>query len=80
MASFGSSAMFGHCMANPCSSLEGKYKYGHLMRVEISPNGLGKVLHMWQQDIEHFVPDKDKDALALDFIKVTNTGSKIASS
>ncbi|CAB4058639.1 RSBN1 [Lepeophtheirus salmonis] len=44
----------GFCMSNPCPSLCNilKYKYGHLMRVEISPNGKGKVLHMWQDEID----------------------------
>ena len=54
----------GYSMGNPCPSLaqlgcnrslsggRGKYKFAHLMRVETYPNGGGKVLHMWQDEID----------------------------
>ena len=62
---------YGFCLANPCQSLAGrKYKYGHLMRVEISPNGLGKVLHMWQHELDA-LDEKQVEEAAREFIKVT---------
>ena len=53
-------------------SLAGKYKYGHLMRVETSANGLGKVLHMWQNEIDaNKLPEAEIERLAKDYIKET---------
>lgn len=67
---FGSGVSGGFCMANPCPSLIGKkYKYGRFMRVEIYPNGGGKVLHMWQDEFDH-LSDEEKEALAREFIEV----------
>merc|ERR1711981_276881 len=60
----------GYTMANPCPSLEGsvKYKYGHFMRVETYPNGGGKVLHMWQDEINQ-LNDVEMENLAKEFIE-----------
>ena len=62
----------GYTMANPCPSLEGsvKYKYGHFMRVETYPNGGGKVLHMWQDEINQ-LNDVEMENLAKEFIEVS---------
>ena len=63
---------YGFCMANAMPSLEGKYKMGHLMKVETSPNGLGKVLHMWQNEVDMYKLDEEEsEMLARDFIKET---------
>ena len=59
----------GYSMANPCYNLCSKYKYGHLMRVEVYPNGGGKVLHLWQDEYAHFT-EQEADELAREFIKV----------
>ena len=59
----------GYSMANPCYNLANKYKYGHLMRVEIYPNGGGKVLHLWQDEFDH-LNEQEVDELARDFVKV----------
>ena len=59
----------GYSMANPCYNLASKYKSGHLMRVEIYPNGGGKVLHLWQDEFDHF-SEPEADELARDFVKV----------
>eukprot|EP00096_Caligus_rogercresseyi_P012832 TRINITY_DN549_c2_g1_i1.p1 TRINITY_DN549_c2_g1~~TRINITY_DN549_c2_g1_i1.p1 ORF type:complete len:310 (+),score=77.76 TRINITY_DN549_c2_g1_i1:118-1047(+) len=62
----------GFCMSNPCPSLSHvlKYKYGHLMRVEISPNGRGKVLHMWQDEIEALnISDTERETAAKEFFE-----------
>ena len=40
------------------------------MRVETSPNGLGKVLHMWQADVDT-VDEKEHDKIAQEFVKVS---------
>jgi hypothetical protein len=56
-------------MANPCYNLGSKYRFGNLMRVETYPNGGGKVLHLWQDEFNHF-SEQDQDELAKDFIKV----------
>lgn len=58
----------GFCMANPCPQVRQGGKYGHLMRVETSPNGLGKVLHMWQADVDA-VEEKEQDDIAEEFVK-----------
>ena len=41
-------------MANPLRNLEEErvYTYGKLMYVEVYPNGGGKVLHSWQDDLD----------------------------
>jgi predicted pyridoxine 5'-phosphate oxidase superfamily flavin-nucleotide-binding protein len=41
-------------MANPLRNLEEErvYTYGRLMYVEVYPNGGGKVLHSWQDDLD----------------------------
>jgi hypothetical protein len=59
-------------MANPCYNLCGKYKFGSLMRVEIYPNGGGKVLHLWQDEFNH-LNEKEAEELAREFIKVRQT-------
>jgi hypothetical protein len=56
-------------MANPCVDLGSKYKFGHLMRVETYPNGGGKVLHLWQDEIAH-LPEPEMEELAREFVKV----------
>jgi len=45
---------FGYSMANPLRNLEEErvYTYGRLMYVEVYPNGGGKVLHSWQDDLD----------------------------
>jgi hypothetical protein len=59
-------------MGNAMNSLAGKYKYGYLMKVEISANGLGKVLHMWQNEIDAInLSEEENEDLAKDFIKET---------
>lgn len=60
----------GFSLANPCPSLEGsvKYKYGSFMRVETYPNGGGKVLHMWQDEI-NTLEESEIEALAKEFIE-----------
>lgn len=59
----------GYSMANPCYNLASKYKYGHLFRVEIYPNGGGKVLHLWQDEFAQ-LGDKEVDELAREFVQV----------
>ena len=71
-------------MANPCPSLaelgtnrslsngRGKYKFGQLMRVETYPNGGGKVLHMWQDEINALrLPEADLERIAEEFLHVS---------
>ena len=45
---------FGYSMANPLRNLaeDRVYTYGRLMYVEVYPNGGGKVLHSWQDDLD----------------------------
>merc|ERR1712004_367780 len=61
----------GFSLANPCPSLEGsvKYKYGSFMRVETYPNGGGKVLHMWQDEINALADESEIEALAQEFVE-----------
>ena len=43
-----------------------------LMKVETSANGLGKVLHMWQHEIDaNNLPESEIEILSKDFIKET---------
>jgi len=60
----------GFSMANPLHSLEGchGYKWGHLMMVEVYPNGGGKVLHMWQDDLDKLT-EEENNALAPEFVE-----------
>ena len=59
-------------MGNAMPSLTGKYKYGFLMKVETSANGLGKVLHMWQHEIDaNNLLESEIEILSKDFIKET---------
>ena len=73
----------GYSMANPCPSLAesgssrslsnggGKYKFGHLMRVETYPNGGGKVLHMWQDEINSLrLGEADLERVSEEFLHV----------
>jgi len=62
--------MTGFSMANPCHDLShlSKYKYGSLMHVETSPNGGGKVLHLWQDDVANLT-DEEHEAVAREFLK-----------
>ena len=46
-----------------------KYKYGHLMRVEVYPNGGGEVLHMWHDEIKH-MSEAEQEDVAKEFIEV----------
>lgn len=62
----------GYSMANPCYHLGNKYKYGHLMRVEVHPNGGAKVLHLWNDEISSF-GEKEVDNIAKDFVKASPT-------
>ena len=63
---------FGFCMGNIMPSVGGKYKYGYLMRVETCANGLGKVLHMWQKEIDCLkLIETEMEQLAKDFITET---------
>lgn len=61
----------GYCMANACPTLAShpKYKYGHLMSVEVHPNGGAKVLHMWQEDLEG-MSEEELEELAKEFLEV----------
>ena len=59
-------------MGNAMPSLTAKYKYGFLMKVETSANGLGKVLHMWQHEIDaNNLPESEIEILSKDFIRET---------
>ena len=62
----------GYSLANPCPSLEGsvKYKYGRFMRVETYPNGEGKVLHLWHDEIS-ILNEKEIEEVAKEFIEVS---------
>ena len=62
----------GYSLANPCPSLEGsvKYKYGRFMRVETYPNGEGKVLHLWHDEISG-LNEKEIEEVAKEFIEVS---------
>ena len=63
-------ATYGFCMGNQMPSLVGKYKHGHLMKIETDSNGLGNVLHMWQYEIDACKPtEEEMERLAKDFIK-----------
>ena len=66
------SANFGFCMGNIMPSLSGKYKYGYLMKIETCANGLGKVLHMWQKEIDGLnLVEAEMERLAKDYITET---------
>merc|ERR550519_1872596 len=45
----------GYSMANPLKSLSGlrDYQFAHLLYLEVYPNGGGKVLHAWQEDLDN---------------------------
>ncbi len=62
----------GYSMANPCPSLGHmlKYKYGQLFNVETYPNGGGKVLHLWQDDIKH-LSEEEVEQVAREFLEVS---------
>lgn len=53
--------LFGYSLANPLTSLQGVrgYKWGHLMFLEIYPNGGGKVLHAWQDDLDTLTEEEN---------------------
>jgi len=59
----------GYSLANPLRSLQGMrgYKWGHLMYLEVYPNGGGKVLHSWQEDLDR-LSDEENRAFADEFI------------
>jgi len=59
----------GFSMSNPMRNLAGchGYKWGHLMMVEVYPNGGGKVLHLWQEDLDKLTEDEN-NALAYEFV------------
>ena len=60
----------GYSMANPLKSLTGlrDYKFAHLMYLELFPNGGGKVLHAWQEDLDN-LSEKEAEIFAQEFIK-----------
>ena len=60
----------GYSMANPLKSLAGlrDYQFAHLMYLEVYPNGGGKVLHAWQEDLDN-LSEKDAEVFAQEFIK-----------
>merc|ERR1719225_1958344 len=60
----------GFSMANPLKSLSGlrDYKFAHLMYLEVYPNGGGKVLHAWQEDLDN-LSEKEAEVFAQEFIK-----------
>ena len=47
-------------------------KFNGLFRVEIYPNGGGKVLHMWQDEIKDLT-EVEMEELAKEFIEVKKT-------
>lgn len=59
----------GYSLANPLRSLQGvkDYKWGHLMYLEVYPNGGGKVLHAWQEDLDG-LSDEENRAFANEFV------------
>jgi len=59
----------GYSLANPLRSLQGSrgYKWGHLMYLEVYPNGGGKVLHAWQEDLDRLSEEENR-AFADEFI------------
>ena len=59
----------GYSLANPLRSLQGQrgYKWGHLMYLEVYPNGGGKILHSWQEDLDR-LSDEENRAFADEFI------------
>ena len=59
----------GYSLANPLRSLQGMrgYKWGHLMYLEVYPNGGGKILHSWQEDLDR-LSDEENRAFADEFI------------
>jgi len=59
----------GYSMANPLRSLQGvrDYKWGHLMYLEVYPNGGGKILHAWQEDLDRLSEEENR-AFADEFI------------
>eukprot|EP00095_Tigriopus_kingsejongensis_P012585 maker-scaffold642_size120736-snap-gene-0.17 protein:Tk12585 transcript:maker-scaffold642_size120736-snap-gene-0.17-mRNA-1 annotation:"round spermatid basic protein 1" len=59
----------GYSLANPCPVLgTAQYKYGYLMRVEVYPNGHGKVLHLWEAELSHF-SEEEREDLAREFLR-----------
>jgi len=58
----------GYSMANPLTNLTGlrDYLWGHLMYVEVYPNGGGKVLHAWQDDLDR-LNEEDNRNFAIEF-------------
>jgi len=61
----------GHSMANPLRHLgngERAYRFGHLMYVEVYPNGGAKVLHSWQDDLDR-LSEEDNKQFAKEFTK-----------
>jgi len=59
----------GYSMANPLRSLNGVkgYKWGHLMYLEVYPNGGGKILHAWQEDLDTLTDEQNR-AFADEFV------------
>jgi len=59
----------GYSLANPLRSLEGVrgYKWGHIMYLEVYPNGGGKVLHAWQEDLD-MLSDAENKQFADEFV------------
>jgi len=66
---FPSRKQCGYSLANPLRSLQGVrgYKWGHLMYLEVYPNGGGKVLHAWQEDLD-MLSDKENRQFADEFV------------
>lgn len=62
----------GYSLANPCPNLGhlAKYKYGYLFNVETYPNGGGKVLHLWQNDLKNF-SEEQVEHVAREFLEVS---------
>jgi len=59
----------GYSLANPLKSLQGArgYKWGHLMYLEVYPNGGGKILHAWQEDLDRLSEEENR-AFADEFV------------
>jgi hypothetical protein len=59
----------GYSLANPLRSLDGVrgYKWGHVMYLEVYPNGGGKVLHAWQEDLD-MLSDAENKEFADEFV------------
>ncbi|CAG0885762.1 unnamed protein product [Darwinula stevensoni] len=49
-------------------TLEGKYKYGKLMHVEVDANGGGSIVHLYQEDLDSLTKEQMED-LAREFLK-----------